>query len=100
MRASGVKRGHEDDGIRNDFTDKVLEVYKKCAKELMEIDKKKYLELLDKGIITKEDYDRMVLKKVTIGEGYSNIKGSFSTLKKDSNIQRPLPYNPKIALNN
>ena len=100
MRASGVKRGHEDDGIRNDFTDKVLEVYKKCAKELMEIDKKKYLELLDKGIITKEDYDRMVLKKVTIGEGYSNIKGSFSTLKKDSNIQRPLPYNLKIALNN
>lgn len=98
MRASGVKRGHEDDGIRNDFTDKVLEVYKKCAKELMEIDKKKYLELLDKGIITKEDYDRMVLKKVTIGEGYSNIKGSFSTLKKDSNIQRPLPYNPKISL--
>ena len=56
--------------------------------------------MLDKDIITKEDYDRMVLKKVTIGEGYSNIKGSFSTLKKDSNIQRPLPYNPKIALNN
>lgn len=100
MWDNGIPKGQEDSGIRNKFTDEILSIYKKAAHEMMEEDKRVYKELLDDGKITKEQYEGLRLGKVTIGLGFSNIKGSFETLKLDkSNLAKPLPFDEPIILN-
>ena len=95
----GIPKGREDDGIRNEFTDNMLDIYRMAAKEIMEIDSKMYKELLDAGKITQEQYDGLRLGKITIGEGYSNIKGSFVTLPKDKGtLTRPLHFDQPVKL--
>ena len=98
MLEHDIKRGKKDEGVRNSFTDEVLEVYKKAAKEIMEEDEKRYNALLESGRITKEEYDGLKLKKITVGEGHSNIKGSFVTLKRENKITRSIPFTPPVRL--
>ncbi len=94
----GVQRGYEDSGIRNEFTDEVLEVYKQAAQDLMLKDEQVFKELLESGKITSEQYEGLRLRKVTVGLGFSNIKGSFKTLDVDKNISRPLAFEEPIKL--
>ena len=56
-----------------DLANKVLMVYKKAAKDLMDVDKIKYDSMLAKKIITQEQYDSLLLKKVTVGLGFKEI---------------------------
>lgn len=100
MINNGIPRGQEDHGIRNEFTDQVLNIYIKAANELIEEDNKKYSELLKQGKITEEQYESLKLKKVTTGEGYSNVKGSFVLVKEDTSkkLTRPLAFEPPIQL--
>ena len=58
---------------RKGLTTDVLEVYKKAAQDLMQEDARVYQELLDNGTITQEQYDALLLGKVTIGLGYNDI---------------------------
>lgn len=67
------KKQHPDKGEKG-LTADVLEVYKKAAQELMKEDARVYKELLENGTITKEQYDALLLGRVTIGAGYNNIK--------------------------
>ena len=58
---------------RKGLTTNVLEVYKKAAQDLMQEDARVYQELLKNGTITQEQYDALLLGKVTIGLGYNDI---------------------------
>ena len=58
-----------------------------------------YKELLASGKITQEQYDGLILGKITTGVGYSNIKGSLKTLDIDKgNLSRPLPFIEQVRL--
>lgn len=98
MIEHGIPKSKVDSGIRNQFTDEVLDVYRKAASELIQVDNKKYTELLNNGLISKEEYDRLKLSKITVGLGYSNIKGSFETLAIDNDISRPASFIPRVEL--
>lgn len=99
MWDNGIPRGQEDSGIRNQFTDDILAIYKMVAHELIEVDEKVYKELLDSSKITQEQYEGLRLGKITAGLGYSNIKGSLKTLSIDETIlSRPLPFEEPVKL--
>ena len=57
-----------------------------------------YKKLLDEGKITLEQYNELRLSKITVGLGYSNIKGSFETLELDDEITHPLSYDEPVKL--
>ena len=59
---------------RKGLTTEVLEVYKKAAQDLMQEDARVYQELLENGTITQEQYDALILGRITIGAGYNDIK--------------------------
>jgi hypothetical protein len=71
------------------LTKEVLEVYKQATKDLMQEDKNVYDKLLDEKTITKEQYEGLLLGKVTIGLGYNDIKDAIvedKNLKEDSEL--------------
>lgn len=99
MWDNGILRGQENSGIRNQFTDDILAIYKMVAHELIEVDEKVYKELLDSNKITQEQYEGLRLGKITAGLGYSNIEGSLKTLPIDKTIlSRPLPFEEPVKL--
>lgn len=99
MWDNGVPKGMEDSGIRNQFTDDILAIYKVAAHELIQKDAIVFKELLDSGKITNEQYEGLRLGKITTGLGYSNIKGSLGSLEKDKGVlARPLPYKAPVEL--
>ena len=59
--------------VKADLANKVLMVYKKAAKDLMDVDKISYDSMLAKNIITQDQYNSLVLKKVTVGLGFKEI---------------------------
>ncbi len=74
------EKEHLDVG-RKGLTTDVLEVYKKAAQDLMQEDARVYQELLENGTITQEQYDALLLGKVTIGLGYNDIADAIRTDK-------------------
>ena len=74
------EKEHPDTG-RKGLTTDVLEVYKKAAQDLMQEDARVYQELLENGTITQEQYDALLLGKVTIGLGYNDIADAIKTDK-------------------
>ncbi len=74
------EKQHPDIGGKG-LADDVLEVYKKAAQDLMQEDARVYKELLDNGTITQEQYDALLLGKVTIGLGYNDIAEAITTNK-------------------
>ncbi len=87
---------------REGLTADILEVYKKAAKDLMQEDEKVYKELLENRTISKEQYDALLLGKVTIGLGYNDIADAIQydkTIHQDNDIvsvkgtnKLPRPY--------
>ena len=81
------EKEHPDVG-RKGLTTDVLEVYKKAAQDLMQEDARVYQELLENGTITQEQYDALLLGKVTIGLGYNDIADAIradKTIHKETN---------------
>lgn len=74
------EKEHPDVGKKG-LTTEVLEVYKKAAQDLMQKDAKVYQELLENKTITQEQYDALLLGKVTIGLGYNDIADAITTDK-------------------
>ena len=58
---------------RKNLASEILEVYKKATEDLMNEDEKTYKNLLQNGTITNEQYNALLLGKVTIGLGYNDI---------------------------
>ncbi|MBR3116911.1 MAG: hypothetical protein IKF36_03445 [Bacilli bacterium] len=97
----GYKKAFFDRGMRTSFGDKLLEVYLEASKDIYLTDKEKYDELLETGQITKEQYEDLVLKKITIGDGYSSIQGSLqANLNKDLFPEKPLTFVNPITKDN
>lgn len=61
--------------LSNEDQAQILEIYKQAGKEAIENDKKFLGKLLKNQKITQEQYDRLVLKEVTAGTGYNDLKG-------------------------
>lgn len=74
------EKEHPDVG-RKGLTTDVLKVYKKAAQDLMQEDARVYQELLENGTITQEQYDALLLGKVTIGLGYNDIADAIQADK-------------------
>lgn len=74
------EKEHPDVG-RKGLTTDVLEVYKKAAQDLMQEDARVYQELLENETITQEQYDALLLGKVTIGLGYNDIADAIQADK-------------------
>ncbi len=74
------KKEHPNIG-RKGLTTDVLEVYKKAAQDLMQEDARVYKELLENETITQEQYDALLLGKVTIGLGYNDIADAIQADK-------------------
>ncbi len=85
---------------REDYTDQILEVYKKAAEELMEADRKMYQSLLEAGKITQEQYDHLVLQKITSGGGYNDVLDSLerNTQRDTGEVSRTLPFEQPVPL--
>jgi len=85
---------------RKEFSDTVYKIYKLASHELIEEDNKIYLQLLESGKITKEQYDGLRLGKVTVGSGYNDIASTLrENLKMDNGrISRPLYFDAPVQL--
>lgn len=82
------------------FTDKVFNIYKKAAQELLATEEKTLRKLLEQEKITASEYEANRLKRVTVGIGYNDIAESIkkhARLVKTS-IAHPLPFTPPIPL--
>ena len=68
-----------DDNVLRNLTDEehaeILQIYKDAGKQAIEKDKKFLGNLLKKGRISQEQYDRLVLKEVIAGTGFNDLKG-------------------------
>lgn len=76
---------------RKGLTDSILNVYKQASQDLMRIDEETYGELLQAGDITQEQYDALVLGKVTVGLGFNDIRRAIledEEINKDEYIKR------------
>ena len=79
---------------RNDLTKGILDTYKKAAQHLMEEDKKVYDKLLQNEEITQEQYNALLLGKVTVGLGFNDIAFAIRgdrELKSDANLVKVKP---------
>lgn len=63
--------------------DEIFQIYCSVAEKMIEIDRKSLGKLLDEGKITKEQYDALVIKQVTVGTGCDNLLGNISKETKD-----------------
>ena len=80
------------------FTDKILDVYKEAASELIKIDNETFDKLYEEGKIDSEQY-KLRVSKVTVGKGFNESEAAVkrNTLK-DSTPRRPpiLDKIPKV----
>lgn len=84
---------------REELAKEIYQVYVSGAESLIKKDEKTYTDLFQKGKITKEQYDGLRLRKVTVGLGYNDIADA---LKKngvvDSNPKEPKKFVPPVNL--
>ena len=97
---SGMPKHLIGTGARNELTDEVLAIYKQAAEELIAEDERVFKALLESGKITEEQYEQYRLRKVTVGEGYNDIKASImASFSRDrERLARPLPFIPPVEL--
>lgn len=55
------------------FLRQIIDVYKQASEELIQMDQKEYHLLMQQGKISKEQYEALVLQKITVGLGHSEI---------------------------
>lgn len=76
-------------GSVSNFTDKILDVYKEAAAELIKTDNETFDKLYEEGKIDSEQY-KLRVSKVTVGKGFNESEAAVkrNTLK-DSTPRRP-----------
>ena len=89
---SGIEFNYGKSTKKN-YNQDLYDIYKFAAEELVKKDNDKYKELLDKNIITMDEYNGLKLSKVTVGLGYNDISEVIkNNSKKDTDVMRPLDY--------
>jgi len=93
-------RADEENSGRSEFVNRICSLYKDAAKELMEKDEKTYKILLDEEKITKEEYDGLKLREVTVGIGYNDIADAIRDNYKMvyDDVVRPVFYKEPVRL--
>lgn len=78
----------------------IFSIYKKAGNLIIAKDKKRYQDLLESGDITKQEYDSLVLSKVTIGMGCNDIAEELkkAAIMDTSNITKPTLYYAPVKL--
>ena len=71
----------------------ILEIYKQAGKRAIIQDEKYLKSLLEQGKITKETYEGLVLKEVTVGTGYNDLEGLTNNKKAQNVIPDEAYYN-------
>lgn len=92
-RMEEYKKLHPEEGS-NGLARHVLDVYKLASKELMKEDEATYRELLEEGIITQEEFDSLIVGKVTVGLGWNDTADAIRSdteLTKDNVHHLTLP---------
>lgn len=88
-----------DDGIN--YTKVIYNIYLQAAKEFVKIEEETYLDLYQKQLITKEQYDNLRLSKVTVGLGYNDIAEYIeANAKKSQERVSPLKENSPVLNDN
>ena len=64
--------------------DEIFKIYTSVAQKMIDIDKKALRKLLDEGKITKEQYEALVIKEVTVGSGCDDLLHNVSEEFKES----------------
>ncbi len=79
---------------REEFADRIFALYKKAAEEIIKKDEEVYKKLLEEEKITQEEYDTLRVRKVTVGQGYNDIKNSLDRNAKidQSEVSHPIDY--------
>ena len=84
---------------RNEFTDEIFDIYKQAAKDLIRLDENHYRKLLEEQQITKEQFELLRLRRVTVGIGYNDIAESIErNAKRIYNTTKSLPFDAPIPL--
>jgi hypothetical protein len=79
----------------NQFAEVVYNLYKAAADEIIAKDEEVYKQLLEEGKITEEQYEALRVRKVTVGEGYNDIKSALiKNAPKDQSehVARPIHH--------
>lgn len=77
------------------LAEEVYDIYKQAARELILEDERVYRNLLNSGMISKEQYDGLRVGLVTVGLGYNDIADVIkSKAVLVSNEERPIDYKP------
>ena len=93
------KRAKQNQKTDTSFAEEIYEIYKKASREMLAIDKKMYDTLLKANQITEEEYNHLLLKKVTVGLGYNDIAAAIrENAEKDKETKQPLYFVPPIPL--
>jgi len=82
------------------LTQIVFNLYKQAASDFIKEDEIRYRELLNEGKITKEQYEGLKLRKITVGLGYNDIAEILiKNAKKDNErIVRPPSFDEPVVL--
>lgn len=72
------------------LTKEIITIYKKVARKFKEVEYLRYEELLKKGEITREQYEGLLLGKVTIGLGFNMIKSAMDADKELKRDEAPV----------
>ena len=76
-------------GSVSDFTDKILDVYKEVASELIKTDNETFDKLYEEGKIDSEQY-KLRVSKVTVGKGFNESEDAVKrNALKDSTPRKP-----------
>ncbi len=83
-RFEDYRRNHPEEG-KSGLAKQVLEVYKQATRDIMRKDESFYKEMLEKGEISQEEFDSLVVSKVTVGLGWND---TAEAIKADSELIR------------
>ena len=84
-------RNKNKDKEREDFHNEIYDVYEKASKDILKEDNKKYTELLNKKEITKNEYDTLKLRLVTIGDGNSDLSTLYDRSEDEAHDSLDVP---------
>lgn len=85
---------------RYNFVQSIYEVYKYVSSLLVELDNKKYFELLSNRQISNKEYNGLRLNKVIVGLGNNDIANVIknNSMLLDTDIVKPISFNPVVPL--
>ena len=90
----GYAKIHPDEGKKG-IAKKILDAYKQASRDIMIEDEKLYKELLENGTITREEYESLILGKITVGIGWND---TAEAIKEDRDLVKDDIHHLKLPV--